>query len=146
MVKWTYFKVSSPSSVFSAAEAIHTVPIAIPPDIHYCWVARGSVDSKLGQGCGNRTWYPLLSDPTLPLRHELHTRVKVRMHMPSMFLMIVKCCMWWSLHVDGMRGTSVIPRAPQPSPLITGLLVFLPANNSITTDIWDSFCRARNNL
>ena len=30
--------------------AIHTVPIFVPPGTHYCWVDRGSVDSKLAQG------------------------------------------------------------------------------------------------
>ena len=35
---------------FSAAVAIHAVPIFIPPGTHYCWKDRGSVDSKLAQG------------------------------------------------------------------------------------------------
>ena len=35
---------------FSAAVAIHTVPIFFPPDTHYCWEDGGSVDSKLAQG------------------------------------------------------------------------------------------------
>ena len=35
---------------FSAARAIHTVPIFVPPGIHYCWVDRGGADSKLAQG------------------------------------------------------------------------------------------------
>ena len=34
----------------SAAVAIHTVPISIPPGTHYCWVDRDGVDSKLAQG------------------------------------------------------------------------------------------------
>ena len=33
-------------SAFSAAEAIHTVAIFVPPGTHYCWVDRGGVDSK----------------------------------------------------------------------------------------------------
>ena len=37
-------------STFSAAEAIDTEPIIASPGTHYCWVARGSVDSKLAQG------------------------------------------------------------------------------------------------
>ena len=35
---------------FSAAVAIHTVPIFFPPGTHYWRVDRGSVDSKLVQG------------------------------------------------------------------------------------------------
>ena len=45
------FTVSSPwgeCRQFSAAEAIHT--IFRPPGTHFCWVDRGSVDSKLAQG------------------------------------------------------------------------------------------------
>ena len=37
-------------STFSAAEAIRTAPIFIPPGTHYCWVDRDVVDSKLVQG------------------------------------------------------------------------------------------------
>ena len=36
-------------STFSAAEAIHAVPIFVPPGTHYYWVGRVGVDSKLGQ-------------------------------------------------------------------------------------------------
>ena len=32
---------------FSAAVAIRTVLIFVPPGTHYCWVYRGGVDSKL---------------------------------------------------------------------------------------------------
>ena len=35
---------------FSAVEAIHTVPIFVPPGTHYCWVARGGIGSSLAQG------------------------------------------------------------------------------------------------
>ena len=35
---------------FSAAGAIHTVPICIPPGTHCSWVARSDVDSQLAQG------------------------------------------------------------------------------------------------
>ena len=51
------------SAQFSAAVAIQTVPIFIPPGTHYYWVDRGSMDSKLAQGF--YTW------PTLP---ELNPR------------------------------------------------------------------------
>ena len=35
---------------YSAAVAIHTVPVFLPPGTQYCWVDRGGVDSKLAQG------------------------------------------------------------------------------------------------
>ena len=35
---------------FSAAVAMHTVPIFVPPGTRYCWVDRGCVDTKLAQG------------------------------------------------------------------------------------------------
>ena len=35
---------------FSAAVAIYTVPIFVPPGTHYYWVGRGGVDSNLAQG------------------------------------------------------------------------------------------------
>ena len=54
-------KVSSPwgeCSTFSAAVAIHTVPIFVPPGTHFCCVVDGGgVASKLAHDChcGNRT-------------------------------------------------------------------------------------------
>ena len=55
------FTVSSPwgeCSTFSAAVAIHTVPIFVPPGTHFCCVVDGGgVASKLAHDChcGNRT-------------------------------------------------------------------------------------------
>ena len=40
---------------FSTAVAIHTVPIFVPSGTHYCWMDRGSVDSKFTQGFYTRT-------------------------------------------------------------------------------------------
>ena len=50
----TYY-LTFPSSVeecstFSAAEAIHKIPIFVSIGTHYYWVAGGGVDSKLAQG------------------------------------------------------------------------------------------------
>ena len=36
-------------SAFSAAVAIHTEPIFIPPGTYYCWVDTGGANSKLVQ-------------------------------------------------------------------------------------------------
>ena len=47
------FTVSTPWGeciAFSAAIAIHTLPIFVPPGTHYSWVDRGGVNSKLPQG------------------------------------------------------------------------------------------------
>ena len=33
----------------SAAEAIHTLTILVPPGTHHCWVDRGGADSNLAQ-------------------------------------------------------------------------------------------------
>ena len=35
---------------FSAAVANHTIPIFVPPGIHYSWMDRGGVNSTLAQG------------------------------------------------------------------------------------------------
>ena len=35
---------------FSAAVAIHTLPIFVPPGTHYYWVDRSSADLKISQG------------------------------------------------------------------------------------------------
>ena len=50
---------------FSAAVAICTIPIFVPPGTHYCRVDRGGVDSKLAQGF--YTWPGLTVSNSRPL-------------------------------------------------------------------------------
>jgi hypothetical protein len=69
----------SPGEVYARSCKQLSIPLGIcAPGTHYCWVARGDVDSKAcprlsGTGAGNRTHDLSLTGPTpLPLGHTLH--------------------------------------------------------------------------
>ena len=64
--------------IIHAAEAIYTISIFfVPPGTHYCWVARGNIDSNLAQGFIVMSSVPeivtqtsfALRPNTLPLSH-----------------------------------------------------------------------------
>ena len=82
----------------SAAEAIHTVPIFVPPSTHCCWVDWGGVDSKLAQGFF--TWPTLWESNPRPL--DLGSNALTTRPHASICNNVSNCICWWLGYYKGL--------------------------------------------